>query len=243
MEINICHLYPDLLNVYGDIGNILILKDRLIKRNIDVNIINISTEDEFDESLYDIVLLGGGQDKEQSIVSEDLFKKKSQLQSYIENEKVLLTICGGYQLLGEYYVCADGQKLDGLNLVDIRTEKGDVRFIGNCVTKDICSNEFLIGFENHSGRTMLGDGVKPIGEVIVGFGNNGEDKTCGMQYKNTFGTYFHGSFLSKNPLFADKLIKTALENKYKKEIELEKLDDEFYFKARNILLNRFLAEK
>ncbi len=241
MELNICHLYPDLLNVYGDVGNILILKDRLLKRGIGVNIINLSANDEFIAEDYDIVLLGGGQDAEQTIVSADLSTKREQLKKYIEDEKVMLTICGGYQLLGEYYIGANGERIDGLSLIDIRTEKGDNRFIGNVISKDFETNDYIIGFENHSGRTILGENVKPMAEVVVGFGNNGEDKTCGCVYKNTYGTYFHGSFLAKNNVFADLLIKKAIFNKYGEEIELDKIDDEFYNKARNVLLNKYLT--
>ncbi len=243
MEINICHLYPDLLNVYGDIGNILILKDRLEKRNIKANIVNISKNEEFKADDFDILLLGGGQDNEQSLISADLLTKRDEIQKYIEDSKVLLAICGGYQLLGKYYIGANGEKIDGLSLIDIVTNsagEGEIRFIGNTVSKDFMTNEYIIGFENHSGRTILGEGVKPMAEVVVGYGNNGEDKTCGCVYKNTYGTYFHGSFLAKNNEFADMLITKALEKKYNEKIELEKIDDEFYSKARNTLLNRFL---
>lgn len=243
MELNICHLYPDLLNVYGDVGNILILKDRIQKRNIDVNIHNISVNDKFDADMFDIVLLGGGQDTEQTIASNDLKYKKDELKRYIETDKVLLTICGGYQLIGEYYIDARGNKIDGLSLIDVKTEKGDKRFIGNTISKEIETSDYLIGFENHSGRTILGERVKPMAKVLLGFGNNGEDQTCGAVYKNTYGTYLHGCFLSKNPHFADKLIKKSLEKKYGTEIELERIDDEFYNKARNVFLNKFLEQK
>lgn len=240
MELDICHLYPDLLNVYGDVGNIIILKDRLLKRGINVNVHNISVGDSFNYKDYDIVLLGGGQDSEQTIVSKDLTSKRDEVKKYIEAEKVMLTICGGYQLLGEYYIGSNGEMIKGLDLIDIRTEKGDTRFIGDTICKEIETNEYLIGFENHGGRTILGEKVRPIGEVVVGYGNNGNDKTCGCIYKNTFGTYFHGSFLSKNPKFADKLIKKALFNKYSEDVELEQLDDEFYDKAREVMLDRLI---
>ncbi len=242
MEINICHLYPDLLNVYGDVGNILVLKDRLEKRGIKVNVINASLNEDFVYEDYDIVLLGGGQDAEQTIVAKDLFIKREQLKKYIEDEKVLISICGGYQLLGKYYIGQDGEKIEGLGIIDIETKSGDDRFIGNVISKEFITNDYIIGFENHSGRTILGDGVKPMAEVVVGFGNNGEDKTCGCVYKNTFGTYLHGSFLAKNNKFADLLIKRALEKKYNKEIELEPIDDEFYSKARNVMINRLLND-
>ncbi len=197
MELNICHLYPDLLNVYGDIGNILVLKYRAEQRGIKINVSNISIRDKFLTDKYDIVLFGGGQDYEQAIVSKDMVEtKKDDLTEYIEKGKVLLAICGGYQLLGKYYTTPEGEKLDGLNILNIYTEGGDTRFIGNTVIKNEEFNETYVGFENHSGRTYIGD-LKPLGKVIVGNGNNGEDKKEGCIYKNTFCTYFHGSYFLK----------------------------------------------
>ncbi|WP_234122176.1 type 1 glutamine amidotransferase [Clostridium hydrogenum] len=237
MELNICHLYPDLLNVYGDIGNIRILKYRAEQRNIKVNIFNVSLNDKFESSKYDIAFFGGGQDYEQSIVSEDIIQtKKLAMSEYINSGKVFLAICGGYQLLGKYYTTPTGEKLDGLNLLNIYTEPGETRFIGNTVIKNEDFAEIYVGFENHSGRTYIND-LKPFGKVIKGFGNNGSDGYEGCIYKNTFCTYFHGSLLSKNPELADRLIKTALENKYG-TIDLEPLDDSLETKAKEFIVNR-----
>ncbi|ACO83755.1 type 1 glutamine amidotransferase [Clostridium botulinum] len=238
MELNICHLYPDLLNVYGDIGNILVLKYRAQQRGIKINVSNVSIKDSFPIDKYDIALFGGGQDYEQSIVSKDMVEtKKDDLTEYIEKGKVLLAICGGYQLLGKYYTTPEGEKLDGLDILDIYTEGGDIRFIGNTVIKNEEFNETYVGFENHSGRTYIGN-LKPLGKVIAGYGNNGEDQEEGCIYKNTFCTYFHGSLLSKNPELADRLLSTALKNKYGEEIELEPLDDNLEFKAKEFIVNR-----
>ncbi|NFD77684.1 glutamine amidotransferase [Clostridium botulinum] len=238
MELNICHLYPDLLNVYGDIGNILVLKYRAQQRGIKINVSNVSIKDSFPTDKYDIALFGGGQDYEQSIVSKDMVEtKKDDLTEYIEKGKVLLAICGGYQLLGKYYTTPEGEKLDGLDILDIYTEGGDIRFIGNTVIKNEEFNETYVGFENHSGRTYIGN-LKPLGKVIAGYGNNGEDQEEGCIYKNTFCTYFHGSLLSKNPELADRLLSTALKNKYGDEIELEPLDDNLEFKAKEFIVNR-----
>lgn len=238
MELNICHLYPDLLNVYGDIGNILVLKYRAEQRGIKINVSNVSIKDSFPIDKYDIALFGGGQDYEQAIVSKDMVEtKKDDLTEYIERGKVLLAICGGYQLLGKYYTTPEGEKLDGLNILDIYTEGGDTRFIGNTVIKNEDFNETYVGFENHSGRTYIGN-LKPLGKVIAGYGNNGEDKQEGCIYKNTFGTYFHGSLLSKNPELADRLLSTALKNKYGEDINLEPLDDNLEFKAKEFIVNR-----
>ncbi|HDK7167119.1 TPA: type 1 glutamine amidotransferase [Clostridium botulinum] len=238
MELNICHLYPDLLNVYGDIGNILVLKYRAEQRGIKINVSNVSIKDSFPIDKYDIALFGGGQDYEQAIVSKDMVEtKKDDLTEYIEKGKVLLAICGGYQLLGKYYTTPEGEKLDGLNILDIYTEGGDTRFIGNTVIKNEDFNETYVGFENHSGRTYIGN-LKPLGKVIAGYGNNGEDQQEGCIYKNTFGTYFHGSLLSKNPELADRLLSTALKNKYGEDIELKPLDDNLEFKAKEFIVNR-----
>lgn len=237
MELNICHLYPDLLNVYGDVGNILILKHRAEARGIKVNIINTSLNDDFDHENIDFLFFGGGQDYEQSIVSEDLnTNKKDSIKKFIESGKVALAICGGYQLLGNYYRAPNGEKIDGLGILDIYTESGDTRFIGNTVIYNEDFNETYVGFENHSGKTYINN-LKPLGKCKHGYGNNGEDGLEGCIYKNTFCTYFHGSLLSKNPELADKFLKLALENKYG-EINLEPLDDSLELKAKEVMINR-----
>ncbi|MDD5794246.1 type 1 glutamine amidotransferase [Clostridium sp. HCP1S3_B4] len=239
MELNICHLYPDLLNVYGDVGNILILKDRAKRRNINVNIINVSLNDEFNPEEMDIVFFGGGQDYEQSIVSKDLMKtKKENLSKYIESGKVLIAICGGYQLLGKYYIAPDGEKLQGLGILDIYTNGGEKRFIGNTIIHNDTFNETYVGFENHSGRTYINN-LTPLGKCIHGYGNNGEDGYEGCIYKNTYCTYFHGSLLSKNPELADRFLETALKLKYNKEVKLEPLDDSLEINAKNSIINKY----
>ncbi len=243
MELNICHLYPDLLNVYGDLGNILILKHRAEQRGINVNIFNISLGDSFEASKYDIAFFGGGQDYEQSIVSDDLNQtKKFGISEYIEGGKVFLAICGGYQLLGKYYTTPDGEKLAGLGIMDVYTEGGTNRFIGNTVIYNEEFKETYVGFENHSGRTYIGKDLKPLGKVIAGYGNNGEDSYEGCIYKNCFSTYCHGSLLAKNPELADRLIGTALSNKYG-EMSLEPLDDSLEIKAKEFLVNRESKKK
>mgnify|MGYP001584911929 CR=1 FL=1 len=238
MELNICHLYPDLLNVYGDVGNILILKSRAEARGIKVNIINVSINDEFKGDNYDIVFFGGGQDYEQSIVSDDLKNgKKEALTNYVEDSKVLIAICGGYQLLGNYYRAPNGEKLEGLGILDIYTEGGDTRFIGNTIIKNEDLSQTYVGFENHSGRTYINN-LKPLGKCIEGYGNNGEDGYEGCIYKNTFCTYLHGSLLSKNPELADRFLILALNNKYG-EVNLQPLNDELELKAKETIIKRF----
>ncbi|WP_066894311.1 type 1 glutamine amidotransferase [Clostridium nigeriense] len=237
MELNICHLYPDLLNVYGDVGNILILKHRAEERGIKVNLINLSLNDEFDAENTDILFFGGGQDFEQSIVSDDLKTiKKPMLKKYIEDEKVVIAICGGYQLLGNYYIAPNGEKIEGLGILDIYTEAGENRFIGNTVIYNEDFNETYVGFENHSGRTYI-NGLKPLGKCLHGYGNNGEDGYEGCIYKNTYCSYFHGSLLSKNPELADRFLKIALSKKYG-EINLEPLDDTLELKAKKVIIDK-----
>lgn len=236
MELNICHLYPDLLNVYGDLGNVLILKHRAALRGINVNIVNCSIGENIDIDNTDIIFFGGGQDYEQSIVSKDLNEiKKDSIIKYIENEKVFLAICGGYQLLGKYYTAPNGEKINGLGVLDTYTEGGDTRFIGNTVIYNEEFDETYVGFENHSGRTYINN-HKPFGKCVHGYGNNGSDGYEGCIYKNTFGTYFHGSLLSKNPELADRLLTLALRNKYGKDIKLEKLDDTLELKAKEAII-------
>jgi len=239
MEINICHLYPDLLNVYGDVGNILILKHRAEKRGINVTVKNISIGDEFNADDFDIVFFGGGQDYEQSIVSKDLLETKKQgITDYIESGKVFICICGGYQLLGKTYETSNGDILKGLGVLDIYTKASNERLIGNSIIYNELFNETYVGFENHSGKTYIGD-LTPLGVIKYGFGNNGEDKKEGCIYKNTFCTYFHGSLLSKNPELADRFLYLAIQNKYG-DIELSPLDDTFEMKAKNHIIGRFI---
>ena len=237
MELHICHLYPDLLNSYGDIGNVMIMQQRLEKRGIKVVLHNVSVGDPFEKEVYDIVFFGGGQDFEQAIVSKDLIEnKRNDLKEYIENNKVFIAICGGYQLLGKYYMSAENQRLEGLDILNIYTDKGDHRAINNLILKD--GDRYYVGFENHSGKTYIND-LKPLGHVEYGFGNNGEDHYEGCRYKNTIGTYLHGPLFSKNPELCDDLLQTALSLKYG-EIKLEPLDDEFPQKAKQVLIDRYL---
>lgn len=237
MELNICHLYPDLLNVYGDVGNIKILEHRAKARGININIHNISLDDNFNADEMDIVFFGGGQDYEQSIVSTDLKdNKRDEIKRYVENGKVLIAICGGYQLLGKYYMAANGEKINGLDILNIYTESGNKRFIGDTVILNEETNETYVGFENHSGRTHIND-LKPLGKCIVGYGNNGEDGYEGCIYKNTYCTYFHGCLLAKNPELADRLLKAALEIKYG-DVTLAPLNDTLELNAKEYMVTR-----
>ena len=222
--LNLAYLYPDLLNIYGDRGNVLTLQYRCQIRGIALNVTTVSVAEKLDSSKFDIYFVGGGQDKQQISVSEDLIKKRNDLITAIENDAVMLAICGGYQLLGKYYKAQDGSKLKGIEALDLYTVDGSKRMIGNVLCTEFESEQTLVGFENHSGKTYLGASLKPLAKIIRGGGNNGEDGFEGVRYKNVFGTYLHGSLLPKNPLFTDKLIKLALERKGHQMLDIE-IDD------------------
>lgn len=222
-------LYPKLMNIYGDRGNLLVLEKRCKWRNIEVK---IELLDFGFEHLRlkdcDLIVMGGAQDRQQEAVSKDLFKAKPIIKDLIEKNVPGLYVCGAYQFLGKYYEEANGDRIEGLGIFDLYTKnpgKSEKRLIGNAAFKSLELNYTLIGFENHGGRTYLGKDLKPFGEVLKGFGNNAKDGFEGAVYKNSFGTYLHGPLLSKNPLFADYLIEKALEVKYKAKVTLEKLDD------------------
>ncbi len=237
MELEIVHLYHDLLNTYGDDGNIKLIKRRAEKRGISVNVKNISVGDSLKSA--DILFLGGGQEYEQTIVSEDIIKNKADfIKGYTEDGGVGLFICGGYQLMGEYYADSSGKKVKGALVLPIHTEGTDGRFTGNIIVKN--SLETLVGFENHSGKTYL-DGGEALGEVVFGNGNNGKDKTEGIRYKNAVGTYMHGPLLSKNPALCDDLIRRAMIKKYGSCV-LEPLSDTYELLAKQDMIKKLLKE-
>ncbi|HIT91156.1 MAG TPA: glutamine amidotransferase, partial [Candidatus Merdenecus merdavium] len=190
MKITIGHLYPDLLNLYGDRGNILCMSKRLNWRGIDSEVIEYHLEDEIDFSKLDIILLGGGSDREQQIVCHRLQKIKEEFKAYVERGGVVLAVCGGYQLLGNYYQIGE-EKIQGLGIIDMYTQQEKKRLIGNIVIDCELFDLPLVGFENHGGRTYLGNN-KPLGKVLYGKGNNDHDQVEGVLYKNVIGTYLHG---------------------------------------------------
>lgn len=204
----ICHLYGNLLNTYGDIGNIMAFSHEARKRGYEVETEIISLGDEFVPEKYDFVFFGGGQDYEQKIVQEDLLGKRDELANYIEESGVFLAICGGYQLLGKYYYDAYNNKINGLNIFDHYTEnqQDGSRFTGQIKIKDNLSKKIYEGFENHGGVTYLSKDQKALGMVIEGNGNNGKDKTEGFRYKNTIGTYLHGPLLARNNNLCNDLL-------------------------------------
>lgn len=224
LKISVAHLYPELLNLYGDMGNIIALKMRSMWRGIQFEYTAINSGDEIGE--HDIYFIGGGQDKQQIEAANQLYKHKTFLTEMRDNGAVFLGICGGYQLFGHYYQPFNADKLIGISLIDAYTVAGKKRFIGNVtVETDLPDIKTLVGFENHSGLTYIQGDTKPLGKVAVGNGNNGTDGFEGARYKNVFGTYLHGSLLPKNHRFADYLIELALKKRYGEHITLSKLDD------------------
>ncbi|MDD5602576.1 MAG: glutamine amidotransferase [Eubacteriales bacterium] len=230
-EIKICHLYPDLLNLYGDTGNIISLRMRSVWRGIGVSVLEAGIGSFFDPCGYDIVFIGGGQDLDQAALQNDLLKnKKSAIFEAVESNRIFLCICGGFQLMGKYYKTGEGRTIDCLGIMDHWTEAGKNRFTGNysfeCdFLKKGSFDGRVAGFENHSGRTFLSGNAKPLGRIIRGSGNNGEDGYEGAIYRNVYCSYSHGSLLPKNPAFADHLLALALTNKYPDFEGLEPLDD------------------
>jgi lipid II isoglutaminyl synthase (glutamine-hydrolysing) len=255
MELSIGWLYPNLMSTYGDRGNVICLQRRCQWREIEVKIVPLDRDtspETFQE--VDIIVGGGAQDRQQEIVMRDLQGEKAlALQQKLENDTPGVFTCGSPQLLGHYYEPALGQQIKGLGLLDLVSKHPGVdapRCIGNVVFEITATplaqelttiwqdKPLVVGFENHGGRTYL-NSVQPLGKVITGYGNNGEDGFEGAFYHNAIATYAHGPLLAKNPFITDWLLKKALENRYQKSITLSKLDDSLAIAARKAMLQRF----
>ena len=234
-KIIIGHLYPKQMNVYGDMGNVVTLQYRLKERGIETDYISLDRLDEIKKTKIDILIGGGGQDSNQSLIQRDLLSGAKYLNELCDQGLVCLMICGMYQLFGTKFITIEGNELVGAGIIDIETRASDDRLIGNVVVDSEWGK--LVGFENHSGRTYLGSGVKQLGEVIKGAGNNGSDKSEGCVVNNVFGTYMHGPVLARNPELADELISRALVQQGQSGI-LDSIDDSMEHLAADIASRR-----
>ncbi|MGK2896276.1 MAG: type 1 glutamine amidotransferase [Candidatus Saccharimonadales bacterium] len=234
-QITVVQLYPRDMNIYGDWGNVLTILRRLEWHGYIPKLIEYNEGDTLPDDI-DIIIGGGGQDSGQTVVQDDLLKIGDKLKQLAEEGTPMLVICGLYQLFGKFFKTYDGINIKGIGLFDIKTQGGTERLIGNITTE---SDEFgtIIGYENHSGKTTLGARVVPLGAVIKGAGNNGQDATEGARYRNVIGSYLHGSLLPKNPILADFLIEKAVIKKYG-EFHPTVVDDRFADDARAIALKR-----
>ena len=222
-------LYPEQMNIYADRGNIVFLQRRCEWRGLGFTYTAAGPGDGFDPDAHDLIYIGGGQDRDQLLVAEDMRRtKRDAIAAAVDDGAAVLAVCGGYQLLGHSYQL-EGQRVEGLGLADLETvrEPGE-RLIGNVeIEVDLGEGpRLLAGFENHGGRTYLGEEAEPLGRVLHGFGNNGKDGREGVTRRNMIGTYLHGPLLPKNAWFADRLIATALARGGAPVPELAPLDDE-----------------
>ena len=239
MKLKILHLYPDLLNLYGDRGNIECMRKRLNWRGIDCKVISYTCESKgFNLSDIDIVFIGGGSDREQKIVCTRLLKHKKQLSEFAEKGGSIIAVCGGYQLLGKYYKLAD-ETIEGLGILDITTEQGKGRLISNIILKADFIEQPIVGFENHGGRTNIGKHT-PLGKVLFGNGNDEKSGQEGVRYKNVIATYLHGPLLPKNPQLCDYILTNALKHKYPKFGSLMPLGDELENIANGYITDKYL---
>jgi hypothetical protein len=234
MKLRIGHLYPNQMNLYGDKGNIIALRKRAQWHGLEAEVVSLCEGETFLATDFDLLFFGGGQDREQKIIAEDLVQiKKNSFYDAITAGVVVLAVCGGYQLLGESFKISDRETLPGIGVFDTWTVAGSKRLIGNVVIQTEFFPETLVGFENHSGQTFLKPSAKALGKIIAGHGNNGEDNQEGCFTQNAFGTYLHGSLLPKNPHFTDYLLKLALQRQ-KNDWEWQPIENELENSAHTI---------
>lgn len=241
MKLTIGHLYPDLLNLYGDRGNIQCFRKRLEWRGIEAEVIPFLSGDKIDFSCLDIVLLGGGSDREQELVCGYLKDIRDDFKQYVEKGGVVLAVCGGYQLLGKYYK-TQTKTIEGLAILDITTEWEPERLVKNIILDSPLFDMPVVGFENHGGRTYIGKHA-PLGKVFFGYGNTGKSGYEGVVYKNVIATYLHGPLLPKNPQVCDYLLERALKRKYGGDVELAPLADELERSANSYIAERYSDKK
>lgn len=240
MELAVAHLYPDYLNIYADRGNIAVLERRAAWRGIRVDYHAVSVGEPLPPDV-DLLYIGGGQDREQALIAPDLAARADEIAAAVAGGAALLAVCGGYQLLGRSYRDRSGDELPGIGLFPLVTIAGDRRMIGDILLE--CELEpgrrrTLAGFENHAGRTYLDEGAEPLGRVVAGFGNNGEDGFEGCRVGRAIGTYLHGPLLPRNPWLADWLIAQALAHRTGEEPALAPLEDELEGRAHEVAAAR-----
>ncbi|MBA3843637.1 MAG: glutamine amidotransferase [Actinobacteria bacterium] len=240
MNVRVGHLYPDYLNIYADRGNIAVLQARARARGHELSVQAIGMHDPVPAGEIDLFYIGGGQDREQALVAHDLVTKQDALRDAVEDDAAFLAVCGGYQLLGHSYRDVAGQELLGIGILPLHTIAGPRRMIGDVLLDCAWAGETLAGFENHAGRTLLGDGAEPLGRVVDGFGNDGESGFEGCRYRKVFGTYLHGPLLPRNPWFADRVLSDALTHAGG-DPELTPLVDELERQAHEISAGRARA--
>lgn len=241
MKLSIGHLYPDTMGLYGDRGNIITLVRRSLWRNIEVEVIPLSAGETVAPERFDLLFFGGGADREQAMLGDDLMQVKAEgIRAAAETDVVILAVCGGYQLLGKYFRTLQGEEIPGLGILDAWTIAGARRSIGNVVVEALTGpvGQTLVGFENHSGQTFLGAGCTPLARVLQGSGNNGRDRTEGAVYRQVYGSYLHGSLLPKNPALADHLILQALRRRDPTLQRLQPLDDALEWRAHESVIAR-----
>ncbi|HEU5316183.1 MAG TPA: glutamine amidotransferase [Chloroflexota bacterium] len=246
MKVVLTHLYGDLLNLYADRGNIITWQQRCAWRGIELDVRQVGVGDDLDLDAADLLFMGGGQDGDQRLMADDLFDKVDALRAALDDGLPMLVVCGGYQLFGHYYQPAEGPRLPGLGLFDLHTVHPGAqvpRCIGNVVVEwDAApvssARKTLVGFENHGGRTFLGNGARPLGRVLSGHGNNSQDRSEGAVVNNAYGTYLHGSLLPKNPHLADHLLQLALSRRHP-GATLQPLDDTLEWRAHEAVLSRY----
>lgn len=233
--VTIVHLYPKEMNIYGDWGNVLTIKRRLEWHGCSPKIVEHHPGKPFPKDV-DIIIGGGGQDSGQAVVQNDLLEISETLHAVADNDTPMLVICGLYQLFGRFFKTSDGKTIQGIGIFAAETHGGPKRLIGNTVIESPRFGE-LIGYENHSGLTLLDTNQQALGRVVKGKGNNGEDTTEGAVYKNVYGSYLHGSLLPKNPVFADELIRVAVTKRYG-SFDPHDIDDTFATYAREVARRR-----
>ncbi len=240
--IRVGHLYPDYLNIYADRGNIAVLARRAARRGHDLDVASVGLGEPVQADAFDLLYIGGGQDREQLLVAGDLVRKTEQLREALEQGAALLAVCGGYQLLGRGYRGFHGEDMPGAGLLPLETVAGETRMIGDVLLEcelEPCERRTLAGFENHAGRTRLDEEATPLGRVVAGFGNDGESGFEGCRHGRAIGTYLHGPLLPRNPWLADWLLRHALAHRLGSEPpELEPLPDQLEGVAHAVAAER-----